>query len=221
MVPQAAISVSTVIIAVLCGAVFLEPVCKEATHLYPQITEITCADFNNPEELLRSIPRNVTQSKLWLDFTNTRVEYYPPGMFAGTNASLLKFKNAQVLNPQFTKPGGVYNPFEGLEDSVETIDFADNSTLPTPWATLSLLRKLGELRLFNLTNLNLTEDFNQLPKTLTHVAVIRSTINRVDDGWLASLLNLEKVSILKCNLLRFSRSMLPRPAPRLWRLTLE
>ncbi|CAN7948579.1 unnamed protein product [Ixodes pacificus] len=197
----------------------VEPTCENMKNPVARTREITCSNFNNPDELRASIPRGHSDMKVWLMLENCSMDYLSPGTFVNTSASILKFKDVQLGS--FVEPRSNYNPFEGLEDTLEAMDFSHNSSLPESWAMLSGMHRMEELRLFKMARLNLTRDYNELPQTMKLMAVVRSTIERVDDDWLASLRNLEKVAILRSNLVTFSRSMLPRPAPKLWRLTLE
>ncbi|KAL1426397.1 hypothetical protein MTO96_003404 [Rhipicephalus appendiculatus] len=71
-----------------------------------------------------------------------------------------------------------------------------------------------------MTALNLTRDFNELPAGLRKVVIIRTGVGNVDDDWMSSLLNLENLRIQSSTLDKFARSMLPRPAPRLRKLTI-
>ncbi|CAN7938649.1 unnamed protein product [Ixodes hexagonus] len=196
-----------------------EPSCHSTPDHNSRIQEITCSDFNDPDALRRSIPQGRSQMKVWLTIQDCSLAYLPQGTFENSRASILKLKNVR-LNA-FVEPGSSYNPFEELEDTLEAIEFSHGSTLPESWRILKGMRRMEELRLFNMTGLRLTRDFNELPETMKLVVVVRSRIEQVDQDWMASLVNLEKVSILKSNLGNFSRSMLPRPANKLWRLTLD
>ncbi|KAL1426394.1 hypothetical protein MTO96_003401 [Rhipicephalus appendiculatus] len=197
-----------------------EPACNESLRQSYRVQQFYCSGFDNPEQLWNAVPRDLDLPKTRLVLRDSVLDYFLPQTFAGTNATYLKLSNVTV--GRYVR-GWLqrYYPFEGLEDSLEVFELADDSTFPSSWTLLSDMRSLTELRLVNMNNLKLSSNFAQLPRTLSHVAVIRSTIESVDDDWLASLTNLEKVSVIKCNLMKFSRTMLPRPAPKLWRLILD
>ncbi|XP_037278929.2 uncharacterized protein LOC119172061 [Rhipicephalus microplus] len=197
-----------------------KPACDESLRQSHRVQQFYCSGFDSPEQLWNAVPRDLDLPKTRLVLRDSVLEYFLPQTFARTNATYLKLSNVTV--GRYVR-GWLqrYYPFEGLEDTLEVFELADDSTLPSSWSLLSDMRSLTELRLVNMNGLRLSSKFAQLPRTLSHVAVIRSTIESVDDDWLASLTNLEKVSVIKCNLMKFSRMMLPRPAPKLWRLVLD
>ncbi|KAK8776962.1 hypothetical protein V5799_029690 [Amblyomma americanum] len=193
------------------------------THLKrpsSRVEEFVCSGFDNPEQLWNAVPRELDLPKTRLVLRDSVLDYFLPETFAQTNASHLKLSNVTVgtyVRGWLQR----YYAFEGLEDSLEVFELADGSTFPSSWTMLSDMRSLEELRLVNMTGLRLSSNFAQLPRSVSHVAVVKSTIESVSDDWLAKLENLEKVSVIKCNLGTFHRTMLPRPAPKLWRLILE
>ncbi|XP_037516996.1 oplophorus-luciferin 2-monooxygenase non-catalytic subunit-like [Rhipicephalus sanguineus] len=197
-----------------------EPTCNETLRQGYRVQQIHCTGFDNPEQLWNAVPRDLDLPKTRLVLRDSVLSYFLPQTFVGTNATYLKLSNVTV--GRYVR-GWLqrYYPFEGLEDTLEVFELADDSTFPSSWTLLSDMHSLTELRLVNMNGLKLSSNFAQLPRTLSHVAVIRSTIESVDDDWLASLTNLEKVSVIKCNLVKFSRTMLPRPAAKLWRLILD
>ncbi|XP_065284990.1 leucine-rich repeat and fibronectin type-III domain-containing protein 4-like [Dermacentor albipictus] len=197
-----------------------DPTCTESHRQSYRAQNFHCSGFDNPEQLWNAVPRDLDLPKTRIVLKDSVLDYFLPQTFAGTNATHLKLSNVTV--GRYVR-GWLqrYYPFEGLEDTLEVFELADDSTFPSSWTLLSDMRLLTELRLVNMNGLKLSSNFAQLPRTLSHVAVIRSTIETVDDDWLASLTNLEKVSVIKCNLMKFSRTMLPRPAPKLWRLILD
>lgn len=202
------------------AAAAAEPMCTESQRQSYREQQFHCADFDNPEQLWNAVPRDLDLPKTRILLRDSVLDYFLPQTFARTNATYLKLSNVTV--GRYVR-GWLqrYYPFEGLEDTLEVFELADDSTFPSSWTLLSDMRSLTELRLVNMNGLKLSSNFAQLPRTLSHVAVIRSTIESVDDDWLSSLTNLEKVTVIKCNLMKFSRTMLPRPAAKLWRLILD
>ncbi|XP_075748982.1 toll-like receptor 2 isoform X1 [Rhipicephalus microplus] len=140
------------------------------------------------------------------------------GFLGEHRASMLEFNN--VTLGSFLEPDSNRSLFSGLEPSLKRVTFTLGSTLPSTWATLRPLGRLEELVFFEMTALNLTRDFNELPAGLRKVVIIRTGIGNVDEDWMSSLLNLENLRIQSSTLDRFARSMLPRPAPRLRKLTI-
>ncbi|XP_049272368.1 carboxypeptidase N subunit 2 [Rhipicephalus sanguineus] len=140
------------------------------------------------------------------------------GFLGEHRASMLEFNN--VTLGSFLEPGSNRSLFSGLEPSLKRVTFTLGSTLPSTWATLRPLGRLEELVFFEMTALNLTRDFNELPAGLRKVVIIRTGVGNVDNDWMSSLLNLENLRIQSSTLDRFARSMLPRPAPRLRKLTI-
>ncbi|KAH9369265.1 hypothetical protein HPB48_012341 [Haemaphysalis longicornis] len=133
--------------------------------------------------------------------------------------TVLDFRNARVNS--FTQFETGPNPFLGAEETLETIVFREDSTLPDSWQLLARLAKLAKLEFRNMAHLELTSDFNQLPATIDRVYIYNSTIGYVHPRWLSQLKALKLVIIRDTNLNRFLRSMLPRPASFLTELDLE
>ncbi|KAH9368099.1 hypothetical protein HPB48_013737 [Haemaphysalis longicornis] len=197
-----------------------EPTCTRSPTVSTRYEQFTCSGFDNPDHLFNAVPRELDLPETKLALRDVTLDYFLPQTFARTNASRLTLSNVTVgayVRGWLQR----YYAFEGLEDSLEVFELAENSSYPGSWTLLSDMKSLKELRLVKMTGLRLSSNFAQLPRSVTHVAVIRSTIDSVDANWLASLTNLEKVSVIRCNLVTFARTMLPRPAPKLWRLILE
>ncbi|KAL1443797.1 hypothetical protein MTO96_045826, partial [Rhipicephalus appendiculatus] len=96
-----------------------------------------------------------------------------------------------------------------------------DSTLPASWETLRKLPRLKTLGLVKMSGLRLGRDFGLLPRTVRGVSVLHSSVESVEDGWLAELPDLEYVVIRDSKLPLFSRSMLPTPALKLRSIDLD
>ncbi|XP_002404364.3 toll-like receptor 9 [Ixodes scapularis] len=195
-----------------------EPACEDTTHRHATVKEFTCSNFTSADDFEKYFKHDEDYADLWFVLKDSNIDYLPPGVLAGTRASLLEFNNVKLKS--FTAPDSNATAFAGLENSVRRIAFTHKSSVPSSWEMLKPLTKLEELVFFEMSLLNLTRDFNKLPKTLKKVVIIRSTIGFVDEDWMASLPNLENVRIQSSTLDRFSRKMLPRPAKHLRKLTI-
>lgn len=195
-----------------------EPSCNDTTHQHATVKEVTCSGFTKPEDFAKYFNRSEEFKDLWFVLEDSNLDYIPPGVLAGTGASILELKNVKVTSLEPLVPNA--NPFSGLEGTLRRISFTYGSSVPASWKLLKHLERLEELVFFEITRLNLTRDFNELPKSLKKVSIIRTTIDNVDQDWMASLENLENVRIQSSTLSNFSRSMLPRPAKKLRKLTI-
>ncbi|CAN7938651.1 unnamed protein product [Ixodes hexagonus] len=200
------------------SVVSTEPACEDTTHRHATVREFTCSNFTSADDFQKYFQHDQEFPDLWFVLKDSTIDYLPPGVLAGTRASLLEFNNVKLKS--FAAPGSDATAFAGLEDSVRRIAFTHKSSVPSSWEMLKPLTKLEELVFFEMSQLNLTRDFNKLPKSLKKVVIIRSTIGAVDEDWMESLENLENVRIQSSTLNRFSRKMLPRPAQHLRKLTI-
>ncbi|CAN7938652.1 unnamed protein product, partial [Ixodes hexagonus] len=196
------------------------PSCRDTSnHLYDE-REYTCFSFGKAEDFQQYMPKDLNFPRLRFVLKECLLDYVPPAAFAGIPALSLDFDNCKAKS--FSQsPSADSNPFNGLEETVSRMGFMHNSTIPESWSLLKDLSRLKELAFYQMSDLDLTPDFNSIPQSVRRVLIFRSTIARVSENWLASMGNLEEVWIQESNLKFFSRSMLPRPAPKLWRLHLQ
>lgn len=202
----------------LVGVVKCEPKCEDTTRRHATVPEFTCSDFSKPEDFGKHFKHGAEPGDLWFTLKDSKLDYIPAGFLGERRASMLEFTNVSL--GAFVEPNSNRSLFSGLEPSLKRVTFTHGSSLPHSWSTLRPLGRLEELVFFEMTHLNLTRDFNELPAGLRKVAIIRTGIGTVDDDWMSSLLNLENLRIQSSTLDKFTRSMLPRPAPRLRRLTI-
>uniref|UniRef100_A0A4D5RS57 Putative conserved secreted protein n=1 Tax=Ixodes scapularis TaxID=6945 RepID=A0A4D5RS57_IXOSC len=192
--------------------VLSSPVCydQESSHKY------RCLNFTNPDDFSEHVKRPILHQDLTFIVRNSRLSHLPARAFAGANVSVLEFDNVHLESFALQDE----NPFAGLETTLRKVIFSEGSTVPENWGLFANMLRLVTVRLSEITNLNLTSGFNQLPKSVRVITIAFSTIGYVDEHWVSELENLEAVGIRHCNLLTFSRSMLPKPALNLWRLDL-
>lgn len=195
-----------------------EPKCEDTTRRHATVPEYTCSDFTRPEDFGKHFKHEAPPGDLWFTLKDSKLEYIPAGFLGEHRASMLEFNNVSLGT--FVEPNSNRSLFSGLEPSLKRVTFTHGSSLPHSWSMLRPLGRLEELVFFEMTHLNLTRDFNELPAGLRKVAIIRTGIGTVDDDWMSSLLNLENLRVQSSTLDTFARSMLPRPAPRLRRLTI-
>ncbi|KAK8776960.1 hypothetical protein V5799_029688 [Amblyomma americanum] len=196
-----------------------EPKCEDTTRRHALVAEFTCSGFSSPEDFGKHFKHDTKPGgDLWFALKDSKLEYIPAGFLGEHRASMLEFNN--VTLGSFLEPDTNRSLFSGLEPSLKRVTFTQGSSLPRTWATLRPLGRLEELVFFEMTGLNLTRDFNELPAGLRKVVIVRTGVGIVEDDWMSSLLNLENVRIQSSTLDKFSRSMLPRPAPRLRKLTI-
>lgn len=178
-----------------------------------------CSNVYKVGDYYHYVQQALRYPNLWLVLKDSRIDYYPAGSFADGNVTVLELRNARVNS--FTQFETGPNPFLGAEQTLETIFFREDSTLPDSWQLLARLRKLAKLEFRDMAHLELTSDFDQLPATVERVYIYNSTIGYVHPRWLSQQKALKLVIIRDTNLNRFLRSMLPRPAPFLQELDLE
>lgn len=196
------------------------PSCRDtSTHLYDE-REYTCFSFSKAEDFQLHMPKDLNFPRLRFVLKECLLDHIPGAAFSGIPALSLDFDNCKAKSFSLS-PAADSNPFRGLEETVSRMGFMHNSSIPESWSLLKDLSRLKELAFYQMTDLDLTPDFNGLPQSVRRVLIFRSTIARVSESWLASMRNLEEVWIQESNLKLFSRSMLPRPAPKLWRLHLQ
>ncbi|CAN7951583.1 unnamed protein product, partial [Ixodes pacificus] len=174
----------------------------------------TCFGFNNVSELEEEIQLLRAGAPIRLTLKDSRLEHLPSSAFAHLTVSVLELSNITIDSFTLSEQ----HPFEGFEDSLTEITFSDDTTLPESWGILKTLRKLRLLSLSDMTRLNLTRDFHELPSSLRVIGITSSTLGYVDEHWLSPLDNLEVIAVRDTNLDHISRSMFPSPAPNLWRL---
>lgn len=210
---------------VLCGAALLalvavaasSPSCLDTSNHYYDEREYTCLGFTSAADFEQHIPRDLTYPRLRFVLKECLVDHIPGAALTSVPALSLDLDNCKAKT--FSLPGA--NPFEGLEDTVSRVGFMHNSTLPESWLLLKDLNRLKEVAFYMMAGLELSRDFNNLPQSIRRILIFRSNIARVDENWLSGLTSLEEVWIQESDLKVFHRSILPRPAPKLWRLHLQ
>lgn len=202
---------------VLCQLGSCQPHCRETYRSAFTYSLYECSGFTETADFVRYVHRPLHYRLLEFVLEHARLDHLSPGSFDGTNATSLVLRNVTIgsLN------SSAANLFVELRDTLETIAFEENSSLPKSWSALNHLGKLKRLRFVSMNQLKLTGDFNQLPGTIEAIEVVTSEIALIDDEWLSALHNLKEVSIQWTNLKSFSRTMLPRPAPEFWFLDLS
>lgn len=178
---------------------------------------VTCSHFGSPSDFEHFIQRPLSHPTLSFLLKDSRLDALPSGAFVDVSATSLELSNVSVASFAFAES----NPFAGLEASLESITFSDGSSLPESWVILKDLSNLINVSLSNLSLVNLTRDFGQLPASVRHVLVHSSTIGYVDEDWLGALPNLQAVTVQNSDLTVFLRSMLPKPAAALTTLELQ
>ncbi|KAL1430125.1 hypothetical protein MTO96_002385 [Rhipicephalus appendiculatus] len=200
-----------VVLAAICGCASL-PSCRYPRHFTDH--DYTCLGFSNASELEEEIQLLRAGAPIHLTLKDSRLEHLPSSAFAHLAVSVLELSNVTVGTFTLAER----HPFEGFEDTLTEITFSDDSTLPESWAVLKELHKLRVLAISDMSSVNLTRDFHLLPQTLRVIGVTSSHLGYVDDDWLAPLTNLEVIAVRDTTMSSLKRSMLPRPAPNLWRL---
>lgn len=178
-----------------------------------------CSNVYAVSDYYHYVQQALRYPNLWLVLKDSRLDYYPTGTFADGNVTVLEFRNARVNS--FTQFETGPNPFLGAEQTLETIVFREDSSLPDSWGLLTRLSKLAKVEFRDMAHLELTSDFNQLPASVDRVYIYNSSIGYVHPRWLSEHTALRLVIIRDTNLNKFLRSMLPRPAPFLTELDLE
>ncbi|KAK8776959.1 hypothetical protein V5799_029687, partial [Amblyomma americanum] len=206
-----------VVLLALVAAAVASPSCLDTSNHYYDEREYTCQGFTSVSDFEEHIPRDLTYPRLRFVLKECLVDHIPGSAFVSVPALSLDLDNCKAKT--FSKPGA--NPFDGLEETVSRIGFMHNSTLPESWQLLKNLNRLKEVAFYMMAGLDLTRDYNNLPQSIRRVLIFRSSIVRIDENWLSGMSNLEEVWIQESDLKYFHRSMLPRPAPKLWRLHLH
>lgn len=195
-----------------------DPLCQETTPFHYSHPQITCSDFTSAEELEQNVPQSSNHGDVELVLKDIRIDHISPVVFQQVKPSVLVLNNVTVRS--YGVPDSNASVFDELRDTLKKLVFYKNSSQPESWALLKGNRLLKELLFFRMAPLRLGQDFNELPASVTDIAVVQSTLSEVHDRWLSSLDNLESVRIDKASLNRFARAMLPRPASKLKSLTI-
>uniref|UniRef100_A0A0C9SEH4 Putative toll-like receptor 5 n=1 Tax=Amblyomma americanum TaxID=6943 RepID=A0A0C9SEH4_AMBAM len=194
--------------------VLAEPSCKDPSE--SDYEYYRCSNFSSPDDFSTYLERPQLRHDLTFVLKDSTLSHLPDRAFSQINATVLELSNVHLET--FSLPGE--NPFDGMQSSLKKIILSHGSTIPTSWAVFSSLEQLKTVRISEAQNLVLAQSFNELPQTVKVINIAFSDIASVDEDWVSSLQNLEVVGIRHCNLKVFLRSMLPRPAPKLWRLDL-
>lgn len=178
-----------------------------------------CSNVHRVSDYYHYVQQALHYPNLWFVLKDSHLDYYPAGSFADGNLTVIEFRNARVNS--FTQFETGPNPFLGAEQTVTTIVFREDSSLPGSWAVFNRLAKLTKVEFRDMAHLELTSDFNLLPASVEKVYIYNSSIGYVHPRWLSQLNALRVVIIRDTNLNQFVRSMLPRPTPFLKELDLE
>ncbi|CAN7991963.1 unnamed protein product, partial [Ixodes hexagonus] len=178
-----------------------------------------CSGFTDPIDFQNRVRRVPPQPNTYFLLKDSQLDHIPAGLFANVAPAVVELRNVTVRS--YVLPGSEANPFLGLEGSLRSLVFSQNSSLPESWAVLSHLAKLEQLKFFNVTQVNFTSDFNSLPQGLKELHILSTSVGYVDDNWLASLHNLQTLVIMVTDLKSISRGMLPKPALKLRLLQLR
>lgn len=196
---------------------FCDPSCY--TSFGSAYNYYVCSGFTNPTDLRNQVPHVPSRSNTYFFLKDSNLDYIPAELFTHAAPAVLEFRNVTVRS--YNQPGSEINPFSGLEESLHSLVFSHNSSLPESWAMFSHLTKLEQLKFFNVTQVNFTRDFNSLPQGLKEVHVLSTSVGYVDDDWMSSLHNLQTIVIMVTDLRSITRGMLPKPAPKLRLLQLR
>lgn len=185
----------------------------EAPRSSSSVKYYKCTGLNSASEFYRNARSALRYPNLWFVVKDSRLSHYPPRTFINGSVSVLELDNVSV--GQYSPVDHDAHPFGGLEDSLSRLVFRRNSSVPSRWGMLAGLNALAELEFYEMANLNLTRDFNQLPRSLRSISIYSCPIRFVDVMWLSELRNLETLVVVDSNLKTFARTMMPRPALRL------
>ncbi|KAH7978606.1 hypothetical protein HPB49_006093 [Dermacentor silvarum] len=196
--------------------------CKDTSGTYE--TSYTCEGFVDARDFGRHLDRGrVPRSSRGLSFIlrDSRPRDFPVGWLEGVNATLLEFQNVTLASPESYDAVLSRLAGDAPPSSVERLVFSYDSTLPASWETLHKLPRLKTLGLVKMSGLRLGRDFGLLPRTVRGVSVLHSSVESVEEGWLAELPDLEYVVIRDSRLAFFARSMLPVPGLKLRSIDLD
>lgn len=202
-----------VVLAALVATAFSEPSCTMMESA--KVRRFVCKDFTSVEDFAKYVKRGPPADptvETWFKLRDSRLDRFPERAFADLDICKLTLHNVTVQ--AFAQQGPTGNPFVGLENTLRKVVFHSGTTLPPSWSVFQGVHKLEELCVDDYENLRLTNDFNMLPKTVKSIYVTKSTVEHVDMDWLSSLENLEALVLRKTSLKVFSRSWLPKPAPK-------
>lgn len=204
-------------LVVLCqsSAVPSPPSCKVYDGLHYR--HFTCRNFHSVEDFQQIVHDSHSEKPTWFSLWDSQVSRIPGGAFKDLNVSVLEFRRVNIEH--FEPTEGEENPFRGLEQSLRRLMFS-LGTLPTSWSILGHLQHLEELKLIHYKDMHLSNDFNNLPKSLETLYIADATIEKIDDDWLANLSDLKHLVVRQTDLYNFTRSWLPNPAPHFTTLDL-
>lgn len=165
------------------------------------------------------IDRYYVRNCTYFVLKDSSLDRLPSKAFEDTRVSVLHFSNVTV-GTYGDRRRNATGPFDVLKDSLRKLIFSDQPRALDSWSLLRGLNKLETLLLLNVREVNLTKDFNSLPQSIKEIQILGARVDRVDEDWLTKLYGLNAIAVKKTNLQSISRSMLPRPAPRLMTLDL-
>ncbi|CAN7938519.1 unnamed protein product [Ixodes hexagonus] len=197
-----------------CGVVFVSANASCRDSVVGNYSIVTCSGFSNSSELRDQLLLLPPQKEFTLVLKDGWLDRLDSETMDQLQPSVLELSNVTV--DSFCDEGA----FAGLRESLTSIAFYHESSLPCSWSVLRRLDRLQALSLSGLSQLNLTSSFNQLPQSLKILSIAHASISNVDEDWISSLAAIQIVSIRNTNLNTFLRSMLPKPAPFLRRLDL-
>lgn len=152
-------------------------------------------------------------STFTLTLDSSHLDTFKATGFSLLNVSAFVFRNVKI--DSFLGLGS-----ERGNSAIENIQFI-NSSLPESWEMFKNFWNLKALEFSKISDLHLSRNFNDLPQTVHTISIRDSTITGVDADWISGLQNLAKVIVQNSGLVAFYRTMLPRPAPKLWMLDLK
>ncbi|CAN7987176.1 unnamed protein product, partial [Ixodes hexagonus] len=172
-----------------------------------------CSGLRSTADFYRYVESALPVPGLWLVVKDSRLDVFSQGTFASGNVSVLEIDN--VTSITFPTLDATVRRFPGLEGSLRSLVYRRNSTVPVHWGVLSRFAVLEELEFYDMSNMTLGADFNELPKSVTAIRIRGCSIDSVDSSWLSKLSNLKTVVIADSDLKAIARTMFPRPARRL------
>ncbi|KAK8776965.1 hypothetical protein V5799_029693 [Amblyomma americanum] len=199
------------------GTVHATPSCR--AHLGFRNRYYICGNFRSASDFAL-IERSRMPRDAYFILKDSTLDHLPSAAFSGTTISVLEFKNVSV-NTYGDPAENASSSFEAISSTLRRLIFTRQPKAVESWSLLHCLKRLESLRVENVERVNLTSDFNKLPLTITEIRIEGSSVKTVDPDWLSQLHGLRSVTVRGTNISNITRSMLPRPAPKLRQLDIS
>lgn len=172
-----------------------------------------CEGFTSTRDFALIDPTRVRRDTYFV-LKDSSLDYLPSTAFARTKMSVLEISNVSLTTYADPRPNSS-SPFEPVKNSLRKFILNKQQKPLENWDLLGSVGTLETLKLQKIEELNLTSDFNKLPRGIHEIQIEEASIDRVDQDWVSKLSSLRAIGVKRTTLKTITRSMLPTFAPKL------